>query len=197
MTPKDFPAPARGLVVRRAELKETEAVLRSVLNLARASSTAAHWSRAAFDPYLATDEVGGALQAKAMFLACAYPLASAAEAAAGGQPIATVEEVVGFAAFSAIMTAGASESTLENMAVAIPWQRQGIGRRLLAAGLLWCRAHASGMMFLEVRKSNRAAVALYERAGFSAVGNRPGYYRDPVEDALQMQKSLGRAVRAG
>ena len=197
MTPKDFPAQAQGLVVRRAELKEAEAVLKSVLNLARASATAAHWSRAAFDPYLATDEAGGALQAKAMFLACANSLASVAEAGAGGTRIVTVEEIVGFAAFSAIMTVGAGESTLENMAVAIPWQRQGIGRRLLAAGLLWCRAHASGMMFLEVRKSNRAAVALYERAGFSVVGSRPGYYRDPVEDALQMQKSLGRAARAG
>ncbi len=197
MTPKDVPAPTQGLVVRRAELKEAEAVLKSVLSLARASATAAHWSRDAFHPYLATDEAGGALQAKAMFLACTHPAESATEAAGGHTPIATVDGIVGFAAFSTIMTVGAGESTLENMAVAIPWQRQGIGRRLLAAGLHWCRAHAAGTVFLEVRASNRAAIALYERAGFSAVGNRPGYYRDPVEDGLQMQKSLGRAARAG
>ncbi len=197
MTPKDVPTPAQGLVIRRAELEEVEAVLESVLNLTKASATAARWSRAAFHPYLATDEAGGALQAKAMFLACANPLAGAAEAAGGNNPSIKVGRIVGFAAFSAIMTVGAGESMLENMAVAIPWQRQGIGRRLLAAGLLWCRAHASGTVFLEVRKSNRAAIALYERAGFSAVGNRPGYYREPTEDGLQMQKALGLAARAG
>ncbi len=190
MTPKDVPVPAQGLVIRRAELEEVEAVLESVLNLAKASATAAHWSRAAFYPYLATDEAGGDLQAKAMFLACANPFASAAEAASGDRPIAKVDGVVGFAAFSAIMTVGAGESTLENMAVAIPWQRQGIGRRLLAAGILWCRAHAARSVFLEVRETNQVAVSLYNRTGFSAVGRRPGYYRNPLEAALQMQKSL-------
>ncbi len=197
MTPKQVPATAQGVVVRRAEMKEAEAVLKSVLNLARASATAAHWSRAAFHPYLSTDEAGGALQAKAMFLACTDPAKCATEAGGSHTPIATVDGIVGFAAFSTIMTVGVGESTLENMAVAIPWQRQGIGCRLLKAGLHWCRAHAAGTVFLEVRASNRAAVALYERAGFSAVGNRPGYYRDPAEDGLQMQKSLGRAARAG
>jgi ribosomal-protein-alanine N-acetyltransferase len=105
--------------------------------------------------------------------------------------------LVGFAAFSAIMTVGAGESTLENMAVAGAWQRKGIGSRLLASGLLWCRAHAAATVFLEVRASNRVAIALYERTGFSAVGNRPGYYREPAEDGLQMQKALGLAARAG
>jgi ribosomal protein S18 acetylase RimI-like enzyme len=194
MTPKEVPSPAHGIVIRRAELDEVDAVLESVRELAKASATAARWSRSAFYPYVMTDEASGALQAKAMFLACANPTTDANEPPAEDNPIATVDRIVGFVAFSAIMTVGAGESTLENMAVAEAWQRQGIGRRLLAAGLLWCRAHASATVFLEVRTSNRAAIALYERAGFSAVGNRPGYYREPAEDGLQMQKSLGLVV---
>jgi ribosomal protein S18 acetylase RimI-like enzyme len=194
VTSKDVLTPAHRIVIRRAELDEVDAVLESVRELAKTSATAARWSRSAFYPYVATDEASGALQAKALFLACANPSVGAMEPVAGDNPIVTVDRIVGFAAFSAIMTAGAGESTLENMAVAEAWQRQGIGRRLLAAGLLWCRAHASEIVFLEVRKSNRAAIALYERAGFSAVGNRPGYYREPAEDGLQMQKSLGLVV---
>jgi len=193
--------PARSIVIRRAELDEVEAVLASVWELAKASATAAHWSRAAFYPYVATEAAGGALQAKAMFLACVTGATPPTSQTGGDHPISTpispMDGLVGFAAFSTIMTVGAGESTLENMVVATPWQRQGIGRRLLAAGLLWCRAHASGTVFLEVRKSNRAAIALYERARFSVVGNRPGYYREPAEDGLQMQKSLGAVARAG
>ncbi len=197
MTPKDVPNPAAGLVVRRAEPGEVEAVLDPVVKLAKASATAACWSREALYPYVATGEAGGVLQAKAIFLACANPSAGGAAAVAGDRPLGMVDGMVGFAAFSTIMTVGAGESTLENMAVATPWQRQGIGRRLLAAGLLWCRAQAAARVFLEVRESNRAAIALYERAGFSVVGNRPGYYREPLEDGLQMRKVLGLVARSG
>ncbi len=40
---------------------------------------------------------------------------------------------------------------------------------------------------LEVRRSNRTAIALYERFGFHAVGVRSRYYTDPCEDALVME----------
>ncbi len=195
----NIPAAAPDVVIRRAELEDVEAVLESVSEMAKASATAAHWSRTALYPYVATEAAGGALHAKAMFLACVTSPAGGAAAAGGEKPVSArippIDWIVGFAAFSTIMTVGAGESTLENMVVAMPWQRQGIGRRLLAAGLLWCRAHASGTVFLEVRKSNRAAIALYDQAQFTVVGNRPGYYREPVEDGLQMQKFLGTVVR--
>jgi ribosomal-protein-alanine N-acetyltransferase len=197
MTSPNVPAPAQGFVVRRAELEDTEAVLESVWELAKASATAAHWSRAAFYPYIATEPESGELQAKALFLACVNPAAHEIAAAGGDQRIATMKRIVGFAAFSAILTIGAGESTLENMTVTMSWQRQGVGRRLLAAGLLWSRARAAGTVFLEVRASNRPAISLYERAAFSVVGRRPGYYREPAEDGLQMQKSLGCSASAG
>nr|MCU0626508.1 GNAT family N-acetyltransferase [Gemmatimonadaceae bacterium] len=45
-------------------------------------------------------------------------------------------------------------------------------------------------IWLEVRVSNAAARALYERRGFTLVGRRRGYYRKPVEDALVLRRSL-------
>lgn len=189
MTLPYVPASGQGIVIRRANLGEVETVLESVRNLAAASATAAHWSRVVWHPYLAPDVASSALQPKVLLLAVAH---SDDEE----NPLATRERILGFAAFSTIMAVDAGESTLENMVVAKPWQRQGIGRRLLTAGLIWCRAHASRTVFLEVRKSNRTAIALYQQAGFSVVGSRPGYYRDPTEDGVQMQKWLGRAARA-
>ena len=42
--------------------------------------------------------------------------------------------------------------------------------------------------FLEVRKSNQAAIALYSRLGFQEVGVRKNFYEDPVEDGIVMCK---------
>jgi len=43
---------------------------------------------------------------------------------------------------------------------------------------------------LEVRESNEAALKLYEEMGFLCIGRRSDYYRDPVEDAVLLSKSL-------
>ena len=43
---------------------------------------------------------------------------------------------------------------------------------------------------LEVRESNFAAISLYEKKGFIAVGKRKGFYTEPKEDALVMIKNL-------
>jgi ribosomal protein S18 acetylase RimI-like enzyme len=167
-------------IIRRAETRDMEAVFDAVFALTESSATAAHWSRATYSFYGATEMKSVAMQAKALFVAYVGP-----------------EEIVGFAAFSAIMSIGMGECTLENMAVAEPWRRQGIGVRLLSAGLLWCRAHAARIVLLEVRETNLAAIALYGRAGFSIAGRRPDYYHNPVEAALQMQKLLAPAAPGG
>jgi ribosomal protein S18 acetylase RimI-like enzyme len=180
-----------GIIICRAELHDAEVVLESVWSLAKASMTASRWSRDAFYPYLAREVDNGALQTKALFLATVGAAASAGPRSGVDEANSSKGRIVGFAAFSTIMSVNAAESTLENMAVAKPWQRRGIGRRLLSAGLLWCRAHASETVFLEVRESNRAAIALYESVGFKPAGFRPGYYCEPAEAGLQMQKFLG------
>ena len=42
----------------------------------------------------------------------------------------------------------------------------------------------SDSITLEVRASNKAALALYRRFGFAPSGVRKDYYKDPTEDAL-------------
>jgi ribosomal-protein-alanine N-acetyltransferase len=46
-------------------------------------------------------------------------------------------------------------------------------------------------VFLEVRKSNDAAIALYGKLGFKPVGKRSNYYSETGEDALVFMKKLG------
>ncbi|MFV0255280.1 MAG: ribosomal protein S18-alanine N-acetyltransferase [Erysipelotrichaceae bacterium] len=43
---------------------------------------------------------------------------------------------------------------------------------------------------LEVRASNAAAIALYDKNGFECVSSRKNYYQNPSEDALVMMKGL-------
>ena len=45
-------------------------------------------------------------------------------------------------------------------------------------------------MTLEVRRSNAAALRLYRRFGFRAVGVRPNYYAEDQEDAIVMLLDL-------
>jgi ribosomal-protein-alanine N-acetyltransferase len=44
--------------------------------------------------------------------------------------------------------------------------------------------HGAARATLEVRRSNAAALKLYERLGFKVGGTRRNYYTSPVEDAL-------------
>jgi len=83
-----------------------------------------------------------------------------------------------------------------NLAVDPPWRRQGIAQALLQAGLAALRRRGTGEVYLEVRVSNDAAQALYRQADFTAVGRRRGYYRNPVEDALVLRRSLVRTENA-
>lgn len=76
------------------------------------------------------------------------------------------------------------EWEIENIAIAGPARRRGLGTRLLGEFLDHARAKGARAVFLEVRESNRAARALYEKWSFDESGRRPRYYSDPVEDAI-------------
>ena len=76
------------------------------------------------------------------------------------------------------------EWEIENMAVSGPARRHGLGTRLLGEFLDRARVAGAEMVFLEVRESNQAARALYEKWAFVQSGRRQGYYRRPEEDAI-------------
>lgn len=97
-------------------------------------------------------------------------------------------EVIGY---YALMVA-AGEAHLLNLTIAPSWRGHGLGRDLLEHCLERARAHHAESMFLEVRTSNTAAIALYRSSGFSDLAVRRGYYpaRDGREDALIMKRDL-------
>ncbi|MGB7583492.1 MAG: GNAT family N-acetyltransferase, partial [Terriglobales bacterium] len=79
---------------------------------------------------------------------------------------------------------------LENIAIAGPARRRGLGSRLLGEFLNAARSLGATTVFLEVRESNSAARRLYEKWAFSESGRRANYYRDPKESAVTYRLDL-------
>jgi [ribosomal protein S18]-alanine N-acetyltransferase len=73
---------------------------------------------------------------------------------------------------------------LMNVAVAPERRRLGVASRLISQ--LIEEGGRELPFTLEVRVSNRDAIAMYERLGFRSAGVRPRYYQDNGEDALIM-----------
>jgi ribosomal-protein-alanine N-acetyltransferase len=67
---------------------------------------------------------------------------------------------------------------------------RGYGAQLLDHAIAAAVATGCALATLEVRRSNTAAIALYERAGFKTVHVRARYYQDDGEDALVMLRGL-------
>jgi ribosomal-protein-alanine N-acetyltransferase len=82
------------------------------------------------------------------------------------------------------------EWEIENIAVTGPARRFGLGSRLLGEFLRLVRDCGGRAVFLEVRESNRAARALYEKWAFVEAGRRKMYYQNPAEDALVLRFAL-------
>jgi ribosomal-protein-alanine N-acetyltransferase len=78
------------------------------------------------------------------------------------------------------------ETHIATLATHPDYRRQGIGERLMMAGLLSARNEGATRAFLEVRAGNMAARSLYAKYGFMEVGVRPRYYKDNNEDATLM-----------
>lgn len=92
-------------------------------------------------------------------------------------------------AFLVARTAG-DEAEILNLAVLPAVRRKGLGRRLLSEAILELRHAGAESIFLEVRESNSSGRAFYAAMGFVEVGRRKSYYRNPVEDGLELSRSL-------
>lgn len=79
-----------------------------------------------------------------------------------------------------------TDGHVTTIAVDPSWQRRGIGAHLLLALVRDAIVQGATDLTLEVRASNRAAQALYERFGFRDAGVRKGYYQEDGEDAIVM-----------
>ncbi len=94
-----------------------------------------------------------------------------------------IEEAGEVQGFLVARSAGA-EWEIENIAIAGPARRRGLGTRLLGEFLDRVRREGAEAVFLEVRESNQAARALYEKWAFIESGRRKRYYQNPEEDAM-------------
>lgn len=90
------------------------------------------------------------------------------------------EALLGFCGISQSFEQG----DLLNIGVCPEARGKGIASALLAAALQAFKEAEGKELFLEVRASNGAAQALYEKFGFRRIGVRRGYYQQPMEDGL-------------
>lgn len=84
----------------------------------------------------------------------------------------------------------AGEWEIENVVVSAQARRRGLGSKLLGEFLHHARSMGGREVFLEVRESNTAARALYEKWAFFEAGRRKQYYQGPPEDALILKFSF-------
>jgi len=92
-----------------------------------------------------------------------------------------------------IVSTAVGEATVLNLCIAPDERKQGLGSKFMQQVIENARARKAESVFLEVRPSNKGAVALYESLGFNEVGMRPGYYKTETgekEDALMMAYTL-------
>jgi len=83
------------------------------------------------------------------------------------------------------------QAELETIAVAKDVQRQGIATQLLTELIAILKQREITEVMLEVRESNHTARSLYRSLGFVETGRRSGYYSDPKEDAILLERSVG------
>ena len=97
-------------------------------------------------------------------------------------------EVCGFA----VGRIAGEEAEILNLAVRGSSRRNGVGKALVIDLLKNFEQLGVTTVFLEVRESNHGAIGFYERLGFSKVGVRAGYYRDPEEAGLVLRRDTRR-----
>ena len=79
-----------------------------------------------------------------------------------------------------------------NIAVHPDYRKQGIAYNLVDKLIGLLKAKNVISLSLEVRVSNENAISLYHKMGFEVIGRRPGYYRNPREDAYIMRKEFAK-----
>jgi ribosomal-protein-alanine N-acetyltransferase len=160
------PVPNPAISIRPADLND----LPAILALEQTAQSAAHWtadhyqSRVRSQPqsacFLVAERPG-----ESQSQLCGFLCARIVGTAAGGP-------------------ASVAEWEIENVVVRHECRRQGLGAALMRALIEEWQEGAGAAILLEVRESNHAARALYERHGLRETGRRRAYYRDPSEDAI-------------
>lgn len=156
--------------VRAAQLDDVD----GVVALERVTEGAPHWAREEYVQMIR--ESAGAAVRRALFVATS---------------VVTIDnkaEVAGFAVGKVIGLGDDAVGEIESVAVAEKARRAGVGRVLCHRVIEWCEQQGAGVTELEVRRRSSGAQAMYRGLGFVEVGVRANYYRDPVDDAVLMNR---------
>ena len=94
------------------------------------------------------------------------------------------KEIMGYCGVMTVL----DEGDITNVCVAERARRRGIAAALVKEIIVRTQEQGITTLHLEVRKSNKAAISLYEKAGFVKGGYRKGYYESPAEDAVLMTR---------
>jgi ribosomal-protein-alanine N-acetyltransferase len=100
-----------------------------------------------------------------------------------------IAECNGMLAGYVCVTALFEEAQILDVAVAPAMRGRGIAGILMERAFSLAREKAAGVMTLEVRSSNLAAIALYDSLGFVRTGLRVRYY-EGKDDAVLMERVL-------
>ena len=85
---------------------------------------------------------------------------------------------------------GGPEAEIYNIGVRADSRRAGIGRSLIDSFTTECRKLNINSIWLEVRISNLSAIEFYEEVDFVQISVRKGFYSNPSEDAILMNKKI-------
>ena len=84
------------------------------------------------------------------------------------------------------MLCAVDEGQITNIATHPDYRRQGYGRAVVEALIRYAKNNGLDSISLEVRESNKAAIALYQELNFKVEGKRKDFYTKPTESALVM-----------
>jgi ribosomal-protein-alanine acetyltransferase len=149
----------------------TSADLPDIMVLERESELAAHWSESQYH-----QAFSGSTPRRLVLVACEK---EKSEVAKPGVVLAFI-----------VVRIVEHEWEIENIAVHADSQRSGIAMQLLNEIRKSAESENAMKIFLEVRRSNAAARALYEKCGFQNCGYRSQYYSNPTEDGVEYQLCL-------
>ena len=82
------------------------------------------------------------------------------------------------------------EASVTNVAVSSVFRKKGCGKALVEKAKEIAKEAGAECIFLEVRKSNLPALALYKKLGFEELGVRKKFYEHPIEDAIIMKVGI-------
>lgn len=104
--------------------------------------------------------------------------------------MAWVAEINGSVVGFLVGRPAADEFEILNLAVGREFRRKGIASQLIETAIETARSAGAANIFLELRASNNAGIALYTHLAFRACGQRKNYYRDPIEDASLLSYNI-------